>query len=240
MREDDLSEHDDRATQPLPQGVPAPWSPPEAVAWPSPAHPPPGSSLPGSYPGLAPPPEAWGVPSYGGPPPAGPWPSPGTYPGTPPAVAPPAPARSRRRRLLVGAAVVAALAVAVPTVQRGLSRSPDRASSIAAGTSTVPAGPAAATTAQAVSQRLLSGMTRAVRSGDQGAFTAAAAWGSPSVREHLQEVYTGLRALPLASFGSSRGCSRACASPRRRTCSSSGSAATPHSCAASPRRWSAS
>jgi hypothetical protein len=100
----------------------------------------------------------------------------------------------------VGAAVVAALAVAVPTVQRTVFRSPDGASSIAAGTSTVRAGPTGAASPQEVSQRLLTTMTRAVTSGDEGAFTSAAAGGYPAVRNHLREVYTGLRALPLASF----------------------------------------
>ena len=43
-------------------------------------------------------------------------------------------------------------------------------------------------------------MTRAVASGSQDAFTAFAASGHPSVRAHLADVFSGLHALPLASF----------------------------------------
>ncbi len=175
------------------------------TAPPRPAPPP--LYAPPPYP--APPPGSWDTLPYGASPPGGPWPHPWPEPSsqppsqqwTPPSATPPAPARPRRRRLLIaGAAVVAAVAVAVPGIQRVTSRAPERASSIAAGTSAVPAAPGSATGARDVAERLLATMTGAVTSGNQDAFTSAAAPGRTQIRNRLREVFAGLRALPLASF----------------------------------------
>jgi hypothetical protein len=47
---------------------------------------------------------------------------------------------------------------------------------------------------------LLPRMTQALRRHDVAAFTSVAAAGRPSARDHLRRVFTGLAALPLASF----------------------------------------
>jgi hypothetical protein len=43
-------------------------------------------------------------------------------------------------------------------------------------------------------------MARAVDGGDRASFTSVAATDHPSVRDHLADVFSGLHALPLASF----------------------------------------
>jgi hypothetical protein len=118
---------------------------------------------------------------------------------------------SRRKRVLSTIAVVAALAVAAPVVQRELLTPTPRPSRAAA---TAPAAPApgasavppasspagAALTREAQVGNLLATMEKAVADKDVDAFSSAAAAGVPAARTHLRRMFAGLRALPLAWF----------------------------------------
>lgn len=186
-QEDQLSEHDERPVTAA-AGAATPWSLPEPPVPPQPS----GYLPPRPHPG--PPPGPWSS----APPAAWQGPLPGPYPYLPPVAAA---RRSRRGLLLAGAAVVAVVAVAVPTVQRGLARSASSQSS-SAGVARSP-GPSITSgvpTARKVSERLLATMTKGVTAGDQKAFVSAAAWGHPDAQQHLRDLWSGLRALPLASF----------------------------------------
>jgi hypothetical protein len=99
--------------------------------------------------------------------------------------------------------VLATLVVAVPAVRHVVDDSGGGVSLVGR-SSTSPSTPgtdtgAGAGTGDADEARLLATMTRAVRAGDAGAFTAVAAPGATAVREHLRQMFTGLRALPLGA-----------------------------------------
>jgi hypothetical protein len=122
--------------------------------------------------------------------------------------APASPAPRRRHRLAAAAALVtalvavlvAALAVAIPVIRDPTGDTTRAAGAAVPGTTSVPLPDAPGRSAVEVSRTLLAGMTRAVTGGDHDAFTSFAAWGHPTAKDHLADVYSGLHALPLASF----------------------------------------
>ncbi len=201
-----LSEHDEHDTG-RPWGAPLPWLPPDAAPARQPLeHGPdvaaarPQAEYPqarherNERPQLQHPPGAgayggWGYAS----PPTEPLPSPvPQQPG------------SRRKRLLSTVAVVAALAVAAPVVQRELLTPTPRAAR-AATSATASAAPGPVTTASRPSfdyavDEILANMNVAVMNDDVEAFSAVAARGVPRMRTRLRSLFTALRAMPLRDF----------------------------------------
>jgi hypothetical protein len=111
---------------------------------------------------------------------------------------------SRRRRFLTAVAVVAALAVAAPVVQRELltpsPRAERPASAAAASGAPAPIATASRESLDYAVRHLLSEMTIAVSTNEPQRFTAVAAAEAPRTRTRLRSLFANLRALPLLSF----------------------------------------